>query len=500
MNNLSTNARILLVLAAVCIFNGCRKDDPVPDPVVIKDATDVNKFIYNGLATYYFWENEIPALNNSKYQIKDSLNLFLNKYTDPEELFESLLYKRDVVDKWSVIVDDSKEIDDWLAGISESMGMDFRLYYIKENSNELVGFIRYVFKNSPAEKAGLKRGDIFTSINGQKLTDSNYLELLFTKISYTMGLASYTGSDFITNGKTVSMTAVRLQENPIHLDTILVVNNIKVGYLVYNSFSNAYDSLINSNYDLELNRVFGKFKEAGIQQLILDMRYNGGGYVSSAIYLASMIYSVNPQLVFAKSKLNDYWQNYYQKNYGAGYFNHYFANEVEKTSQTAAAPIHSLGLNTIYIITSSETASSPELLINGLKPYMNVIQVGENTAGKNVGSWTIRDWIDDYGNVNPNHTWAMQPITLKIANSQNFSDYSAGLEPTIKLKEYPLEMRPFGDPAEPLLKSCTDHIRGLKAATVVRSREFRSFKYSGELKPLNGIMISDIPEPAPLAL
>lgn len=182
MKTVSVNARILIGLAAMMIlFTGCRKDDPVPEPEKIKEATDVNKFIYNGLATYYYWEDNIPALNNSKYKVRDSLNAFLNKYTDPEELFESLLYKRGEVDKWSLIVDDSRIIDDWLAGISESMGIDIKLYYIRENSNELVGFIRYVFGNSPAEKAGLKRGDIFTTIDGQKLTDANYRELLFTK-------------------------------------------------------------------------------------------------------------------------------------------------------------------------------------------------------------------------------------------------------------------------------------------------------------------------------
>jgi C-terminal processing protease CtpA/Prc len=492
MKTVSVNARILIGLAAMMIlFTGCRKDDPVPEPEKIKEATDVNKFIYNGLATYYYWEDNIPALNNSKYKVRDSLNAFLNKYTDPEELFESLLYKRGEVDKWSLIVDDSRIIDDWLAGISESMGIDIKLYYIRENSNELVGFIRYVFGNSPAEKAGLKRGDIFTTIDGQKLTDANYRELLFTKKTYTMGLATFTGSDFVSSGKSVTMTAVILQENPIHMDTILTVNDTKVGYLVYNSFSNAYDSLINTNYDLELNRIFGEFKDAGIQKLILDMRYNGGGYISSAVYLASMIHSADRFKIFAKYQFNKNLQDYYQKNYGSNYFNLYFTDNISKTERTAASQINSLGINSIYIITSSETASAPELLINGLKPYMDVIQVGENTAGKNVGSWTIRDYIGDTEEVNPNHTWAMQPITLKIANSQDYSDYTTGLKPVIQLKEYPLDMKPFADPEEPLLKACTDHIRGLKTAVVRKGKEFRSFKYSDEMKPMNGIMIGD---------
>ncbi|MCK7535840.1 MAG: PDZ domain-containing protein [Marinilabiliales bacterium] len=128
----------------------------------------LNKFIYNALATYYLWEDNIPALNDPKYENSDSLNVFLNRYTDPEALFDDLLYSKD---KWSFIVDSAEEIENWINAISESVGMDFRLYYISSTGNNLIGVIRYVLKDSPAEKAGLKKGDMFMTVNGQQLTD-----------------------------------------------------------------------------------------------------------------------------------------------------------------------------------------------------------------------------------------------------------------------------------------------------------------------------------------
>ena len=486
----------LLKLVATLIFAflilwGCKKEDPVPEPEVIPEATDVNKFIFNGLATYYLWEDKIPAFQEPKYENKDSLNKFLNKYKDPEALFNSLLYNKGVVDKFSLIFDNSKEVDDWLAGISESVGMDFKLYYIRSGSTDLVGIVRYVFKNSPAAKAGIKRGDIFLTIDGQQLTYTNYQTLLFTKKTYTMGMASFNGAIFSLNGKNITMTAVRLLENPVHLDTILNVNGIKVGYLVYNAFTNTYDSTLNTSHDIILNNAFGKFINGGITKLIVDLRYNGGGSITTTGYLASMIYSTNSQLIFAKTFYNKYLYDYYKGAYGASYFNDYFKTDIAKTSQTPLTKINSLGLNEVYFITTSETASAPELLINGLKPYLSVKQVGSNTYGKNVGSVTIKDWIDNNGTVNPKHTWAMQPIILKISNSQDFGEYENGLAPNINAQEYPSDLRPFGDPNEDLLKACLDNIKGGKSARIYTGPELKPFKSSDEISPFSKTMFID---------
>jgi carboxyl-terminal processing protease len=480
---------IFIALTLGTIIAGCRKDtEPLPE---IKEATDANKFVYDGLSTYYLWEDKIPAFHNTKYDNKDSLNVFLNKYAKPEDLFQSLLYEYGTVDKWSFISDNSKEVENWIAGISESVGADFKLYYISEGSNDLIGVIRYVLKGSPAEKAGLKRGNLFLKVNDQQLTVSNYQTLLYTLKNVTFGLASYNGSGFVSNGKSVALTAVLLQENPILIDTVLNISNIKVGYLVYNGFISAYDSIKKTSYDIELNKTFGKFKTAGIQKLVIDLRYNGGGVVTTAIYMASMIYSTDTKKIFAKMQFNNFLQNYYVQKYGAEYLNDNFENIIAKTTKMPEATINSLGLNQVYIITTSETASASELVINGLDPYISVIQVGSNTYGKYAGSNTLKDYIDNNGNVNPNHSYVMQPIIFKTSNSLNVSDYVNGLAPDISAKEYASELLPFCDPNEPMLKACLDNIRGTKSAIVKKGTDFKGFKTWDDFSPVGRNMIME---------
>lgn len=438
-------------------ITGCKKDDTPEPEVIVPDASVVNKFVYNNLKDYYLWEDKISQFTGSKYSDTDTLNAFLNGYSDHEKLFESLLYNYGTVDKWSFIVDDSKVIDDWIQGISETMGYDFMLGYIG-SSNDLFGFVRYVYKDSPAEKAGIKRGDVFLEVNGQQLTVSNYQSLLFNNTTYTLSMASISDNAISLNNQKVTMTAIKMQENPILLSTVLTNNNEKIGYLVYNAF--------NADFDLALNDVFGDFKSQGIQKLILDLRYNGGGSIQSAVYLASMIYGTDDSKVFIKSEYNALIQSEIVKAYGADYLNEYFTDKIEKTSTAAEATINTLNLKQLYVITSDNTASASELLINGLKPYMDVVNVGINTTGKYVGSITIKD-EDDNGTVNPNNTWAMQPIVVKIANSQGVSDYVDGLVPDISAEEDFANLIGFGDPSETLLNAVLNDINGLSQTGVV---------------------------------
>jgi C-terminal processing protease CtpA/Prc len=253
------------------------------------------------------------------------------------------------------------------------------------------------------------------------------------------------------------MTAIQMQENPIQLDTVLNVNNLKVGYLVYNGF--------NADFDIQLNDVFKRFKDAGIDKLVLDLRYNGGGSVQTAKYLASMIYGTATSKVFFKSQYNTGLQAEIVKEDGAASLSENFTDKILKTSTTAETPINTLNMTKLYVITSDNTASASELLINGLIPYMQVYNVGINTAGKYVASVTIKDW-DANGVVNPNHKWAMQPIVVKIANSAGVSDFVDGLVPDYSLEEDIANLLPFGDQNEILLKAVLNNIKGLPQSAI----------------------------------
>ena len=170
------------------------------------------------------------------------------------------------------------------------------------------------------------------------------------------------------------MTAAVVYENPVYYDTIFNVNNYKVGYLVYNGFM--------SNYDIQLNQVFSTFKAAGINKLILDLRYNGGGAVTSAIYLSSMIYTTAVSQVFLQYQFNNQMESYYYNNYGSGYFYEYFTDVIAQSGSNPETPISNLNISDLYVITSRNTASASELVINCLKPYITVVTIGDTTDGK----------------------------------------------------------------------------------------------------------------------
>ncbi|MCK9411625.1 MAG: S41 family peptidase [Prolixibacteraceae bacterium] len=461
---------MLWSLVVLATLTQCRKEavlptqvdpvvPPVVTPIVIPNASEVNTFVWSNMHDYYLWNDKVPNLTNTYYQMltstssnyqrnKDSLNVYLNKFSDPSKLFNDLLYQYKVVDKWSFIVSDYSIIDNWIAGISKTMGYDYQLYYLNSTSADIIGVVRYVLKGSPADLAGVQRGDIFAKVDGVQLTDANYTANLVNKESFTLTFAKIVNGVITPTGKTASMTAVQLQEDPVYLNKVIDVNGAKVGYLVYNGFT--------SDFDLELNTVFQQFKTAGVSKIILDLRYNGGGSVQSAIYMASMIYTTNTSTLFTKSVYNGILTPYITTTYGASFFNSNFADKINTTA------INTLNLKDIYFIVSGETASASELLINGLKPYMNVKLFGLNTYGKYVASLTLKDY-DANNNLVTTHKYAMQPIVAKYANSLGVSDFVTGLVPDVNVDEKKSAMLQLGDENEYLLKTVLDYIKGLKS-------------------------------------
>src|SRR5690606_11439247 len=142
-------------------------------------------------------------------------------------------------------------IENALNGIFLTNGMEFGLVPYSQTSNNVFGYVRYVLPNTDAESKGLKRGDIFTTIDGQQITRTNLEELLSRK-SYTIGLATFDGTDFIATGENVSLNKTQYNENPVYLTKTLDVNGQKIGYLMYNGFTR--------DYDTELNNAFAQLK------------------------------------------------------------------------------------------------------------------------------------------------------------------------------------------------------------------------------------------------
>lgn len=460
---------LVVVLSMGLFFTSCEKDKNDPDPGPVTDSIpvpdEINSFIWYNMHDFYLWNEQVPELTNVYYNNQkntDSLYTFLNKYTDHEKLFYDLLYDYGNTDKFSWIVDDYEVLEKEFEGITKSMGYNFMLARYGAGDG-VFGYVRYVVKGAPADKAGIKRGDLFTQVNGQNLTINNYMDLLVNSQSYKLGLAAVENRTLVLKSETPVMTAVEVYENPIYLDTVYTINNQKIGYLVYNSFA--------STYDTELNEVMLRFKGEGITKLILDLRYNGGGSVQSAVYLASMIYDTNSSNVFLKSEYNNILQEYLKQEFGEDYFNIAFASNISK-DENVQIPINTLNLQDLYVITSDNTASASESVIVGLKPYITVRTIGTTTYGKYVGSMTLKDY-DEEGNLNPNHKWALQPIVLKLANSAGYTDYVNGLQPNVTIEEDVENMSVLGDLNEPLLSRTITDITGVTAKKAKMPSQFK---------------------------
>jgi carboxyl-terminal processing protease len=477
---------LLLSLFSLLGTSACEKDIPSENNNPVEEPDEISLFVYEGMKDVYLWYDKVDKLKSGYFDTTDDFYTYLNDFgTDYESLFYDLLYQHGTIDKWSWIVDDWEELENSFAGISKSMGFDFRLVQLS-GSDEVFGFIRYVLPASPAEDAGLMRGDLFLKVNGEQLTVNNYMDLLINNESYYLTKAYIIGNTIYEDEDTPVMTAVELQENPVYYYDVLDVGGVATGYLVYNAFT--------SDFDIQLNETIEYFKNQGVGRLIIDLRYNGGGSILTAIYLASMIYTTDDSQIFSVSEWNDKYNAYWKATYGEDVLNYYFTDVIDATETTPETPISSLGLNELYVITSSSTASASELVINGLEPYIDVKLIGRNTTGKYFGSITVKDY-NNQGILNTSHKWALQPIVLKLVNSEgdpaDVTDpaYVNGLSPDYEAVEDFTDLLPFGDENEPLLQATIDYILGTKSAraepALVEGIDYKVIADSRDFKPLS---------------
>ena len=418
------NKKIFLVLLIIIFtFSNCTKNERETLPLNV----EINDFVWKAMNTYYLWQDEIPVLGDERFSSEENLYSFLEGYSEPNVFFESLKHEPETIDKWSWIVDDYIELEAYFNGVRKTSGAKIELYLTAENSSDVFGVITYIIPNTDAANKPIERGSVFNSVNGTQLNTTNYIQLLNSSDSYTLNLGTYSYNsttqtvEVSPTGESVTLSKGEYSENPVHKQTTFDVDGHKIGYLMYNSFT--------SNYNQDLNNAFQNLKNEAVTDLILDLRYNGGGSVQTAGYLSSMITGQFEGAILTQEKWNPKWQSWLQENH-PDWLTNYFTNTMNDGTS-----INNLNLSRVIILTTDNSASASELVINALNPYIDVITIGTTTHGKYVASITLYD-SDDFSktNANPDHLWAMQPIVLKEVNS--LGEFAPnGFPPSVLIKE-----------------------------------------------------------------
>ena len=446
--------------------------------------SNVKDFVWNGMNYVYLYKDFVPDLADDRFASDKAYKEYLEDFSSPEELFADLKYTP--TDEFSWLETNYIALEQYLSGTTVSNGMEFDLYLKPENQNEVYGIVRYVLPNTSAEANGLQRGDVFDGLNGSPLTINNYTEVYFLN-SYSINLATYDNNgtpgfiddDSVISGtESVSLTKSSYTENPVFKTEIINVDGNNVGYIMYNAFT--------ADFDSQLNDAFGTFQNANITDLVLDLRYNSGGSVKSAIDLSSMITGQFTGDVFSTEQWNSEWQTYYETNDPESLINR-FTDEIR-----TGATINSLNLSKVYVLTTETSASASELVINSLIPYIEVVQIGTNTRGKYQASITLYDSPDfNRSGANPNHTYALQPLIFKSLNKDGVTDYNDGLTPTITLAEDYGNFGILGDENEPLLAEAIAHIQGTSRFSNTNFEEAKKIGDSKMFSPIKNRMYTD---------
>ncbi|GHT28054.1 peptidase S41 [Bacteroidia bacterium] len=444
-----TRQFLLFTLAGILLF-GCKVDDiVVPDNGKEKDPANV--WIDETMRRYYLWEDEIPAAEKLDYSAEApaffnaQLSLKDGKTREGSHHYYSSINKKTGATKTYM-------------GDKDSFGFEFQYYHVNVQGSGTSFYALltlYVLPNSPAEIAGIKRGEWIREINNKPIS-GNADELLATLASSkaSFGIAKDLQSSV---SKRVELTAATVIDDPVFLHKTFTNNQGKnIGYLVYNHFTAGLTD-DDETFNDSMRKAFADFKADGVNEFILDLRYNGGGLVTSAQLLSTMLAPASAlNDVFCFLKYNTKKQSYTDRRL-------YLDPKLYGTTGA------NLDLKRIFVITSRRTASASEAVINSLKYYLGdqMILVGELTEGKNVGSVTFKD--DRYD-------WELHPIVSKLFNKDEKTDYSDGFKPTYPCEETSqVDYYTLGDEQEFMLKQVLNFI---KYGTPINSGESKSLRSS----------------------
>jgi len=380
----------IIIVASIFFVNSCGEFPTYVDQPTTCSIEEQNKYVYEYMQNNYLWYKDLPEID-------------YKSYSSPESLLSNIKVQQD---KWSFIIN-TQALEDYFSG-EGYIGYGFKLMF-DQNSNLI---ITLVYPNSPASRANLLRGNKIIKINGVDVADiSNINSALGDD---RVGVETTLEIDDNSEIKRVTIYKEKINSPSVLETKVLDIDGLKVGYLLFDKFIEPSTE--------ELKESFQTFKDANIDSLIIDLRYNGGGLVNVANDLVSLIVGENNKDSISMSlEFNDknIYKNssYYIKNYSSSFY-----------------------LDRVYFITTNQTCSASESVINALEPYgVDVKLIGSTTCGKPVGM---------SGSEFCSKT--IMPIEFKIVNSSGYGDYFSGIQTTCAAEDDIYHN--FGDSSEKMLK------------------------------------------------
>jgi len=447
----------------------CKKDEPKPDPE--PEPTDrtegqlIKDDIYKYYKLYSLWADEsIPDYLDNPAE-------FTDKYTSASSVLDALKKLTPVhVASGYAGVFDRFSFMDGINGynIAEQAGLKMdnnegygiSIQWFSLDGNVARPYISFVEGGSPAQVAGFRRSDIIDAINDDKETYSVEVDCptnscnvkdpqLFSRLNSNIQSA--------LDGTTLKLQVKRQDKlftqtinydysyviNPVYKDTVYSYSGNNIGYLALSSFEEIENNNLNQR---NIDAAFAKYESKQIKSLVVDLRYNGGGYVDAAIYIADKIGGAKTKgKLMLTYEMNKYMQSDATKN----------LRDRLEMHDTYFEGLSALNLSKVYFLVSEQTASAAEMLINVLTPHMTVqiIADGSRTYGKPVGFFEqkVRDKVSYW------------PASFILKNSRgnlgekynkgtvrDLRDYWDGLVPD-KVNILDDVSAEVGDPSDPML-------------------------------------------------
>lgn len=431
----------LAILVVALGFTACKKNKVEPTPekkVQISDpatgnsqqtpTTDRVQLSNDSLFLYakevYYWNEALPTYDEylpRKYTSgAANLDKYKNNLFNIGKISGSVDYTPGYSSLKYSFIEDANAANPSPIGASPLASVDsegngndvgIRIDAYRTDANNPLTYsliVTAVYPGSPAAEAGVKRGWVIRTINGQSYGANintevnaafNAIEGSNVSITGTVFTGGVKGADF-----SIALTKKSYKSSPIYKAVTLTAGTKKIGYMAFARFST-----LDNATQAGLDAAFADFSTNGVKDLVIDLRYNGGGYINTAEYLINLI---APSGLNGKVMFREYYNNtmrsrkagilinqpvydvagklIYDRTLGRNLTqaDDDYSPEAQSTSFSKKGALGSV-TNVVFIV-SDRTASASELVINSLKPFVNVKLVGETTYGKPVGFFPIR--------------------------------------------------------------------------------------------------------------